>query len=143
MSSTQYTKGIYKLARNEVNLLTDDLRLVMVDTAGYTADLDADEFLSAVPLADRVATSPALSSKSITIDTAPSPDEVMFDCADPTFTGVTGDPTEAVVLIAWTGDAATSPLLGYYDGATVQLTPNSNDVIAQISASGLMRWKRA
>lgn len=115
----------------------------MVDTAAYAVDLDADEFLSSIPLADRIATSGALSGKTVTIDTGTTPDQVMFDASDGTFTAVTGDPTEAVVLIKDTGDASTSPLIAYYDGASVALTPNGNDVDFVISASGLMRWARA
>ena len=143
MASTQYTKGIYGLISGSIDLLNDNLKLVLVDTAGYTADLDADEFLSAIPLADRVATSPNLSSKTLSIDTSTNPDQVMFDAADGTFTAVSGDGTEAVVLFKDTGDPATSPLISYYDGATVQLTPNGNDVNFTISASGLLRWARA
>jgi hypothetical protein len=143
MASTQYTKGLLKIIDGSVDLLNDNIKLVLVDTAGYTADLDNDEFLSAIPAVDRVGTSPNLASKTLTIDTTPNPDQVMFDAADGTFTAVTGDATEAVVLYKDTGTDTTSPLIAYYDGASVQLTPNGNDVNFTISASGLLRWARA
>ena len=143
MASSQYTKSLEKIIEGTIDLLADNLKLIMVDTAGYTVNLDTDEFLSSIPLVDRVATSGNLSGKTVTIDTTTNPDQVMFDAADGTFTAVTGDPTEAVVLIKDTGDAATSPLIAYYDGASVALTPNGNDVDFVISASGLMRWARA
>lgn len=143
MASSQYTKSLEKIIEGTIDLLADNLKLIMVDTAGYTVNLDTDEFLSSIPLADRIATSGNLASKTITIDTSTNPDQVMFDAADGTFTAVTGDPTEAVVLIKDTGDAATSPLIAYYDGASVALTPNGNDVDFVVSASGLMRWARA
>ncbi len=143
MSSSQYTKSLEKIIEGTIDLLADNLKLVMVDTAAYTVNLDTDEFLSSIPSGDRIATSGNLASKTITIDTSTNPDQVMFDAADGTFTAVSGDPTEAVVLIKDTGDPATSPLIAYFDGASVALTPNGNDVDFVISASGLMRWARA
>lgn len=140
--SSQYTKGIQKLVNGNIALLSDDLKIVMVDTAGYTADFDADEFLSAIPAPDRVATSPNLASKTITIDTATTPDQVVFDCADFVFSTVSGDPTEALVLYKDTGDPATSPLIAYFDGGSVAVTPNGNNVNCTISATGLLRWQR-
>lgn len=143
MASSQYTLGLQKIVNGSIDLLNDNLKLIMVDTAAYAVNLDTDEFLSAIPIGDRIATSGNLAGKTITIDTSTNPDQVMFDANDGTFTAVTGDPTEAVVLIKDTGDAATSPLIAYYDGASVALTPNGNDVDFVISASGLMRWARA
>ena len=143
MASSQYTKGLQKIINGNVDLLTDDLKLVLVDTASYTAGLDTDEFLSDIPSGMRVSTSPNLSSKTVTVDTSPSPHQVMFDCANGTFTAVSGSSSEAVVLYKDTGSASTSPLIAYYDGASVQLTPNGNDVNFTISVSGLLRWQRS
>lgn len=143
MASSQYTKGLIKIINGTVDLLADDLKLVLVDTASYTASLDTDEYLSDIPVGMRISSSPNLASKTITIDTSPSPHQVMFDCADGTFTAVSGASTEAVVLYKDTGSAATSPLIAFYDGASVQLTPNGNDVNFTISASGLLRWQRS
>ena len=51
------------------------------------------------------------------------------DAADTTFTSVSGDTVEAIVLYKDTGDAATSPLIAYIDTATgLPLTPNGGDV---------------
>lgn len=144
MASSQYTKGLQKIINGNVSLLSDDLKLVLVDVnTGYTADLDVHEFLSDVSSSWRISTSANLSSKTVTIDTAPSPDQVMFDCADGSFTSVSGTSTEAVVLFKDTGVEGTSPLIAYFDGASVALTPNGNDVNYVISASGLLRWARA
>jgi len=147
MASSQYTKGLLKIINGNIDLLTDDLKLVLVDTGtptgNYTVDLDIHEFLSDVSSSWRISTSANLDTKTITIDTTPNPDQVMFDCADGTFTSVTGTSTEAVVLYKDTGAAGTSPLIAYFDGASVALTPNGNDVNYTISASGLLRWARA
>lgn len=144
MASSQYTKGLQKIINGNVSLLSDDLKLVLVDVnTGYTADLDVHEFLSDVSSSWRISTSANLASKTITIDTSPSPDQVMFDCADGTFTSVSGTSTEAVILYKDSGAEGTSPLIAYFDGASVALTPNGNDVNYTISASGLLRWARA
>ncbi len=124
-------------------LLTHPLKLVMVDTAAYSANLDTDKFLTIIPAADQIAFSPVLGSVALTIDTGTTPDQVMLDAADGTFTAVTGDPTEAVCLIYDLGDEEKSRLLVYADGAGVALTPNGNDVDFVIHASGLARWARA
>jgi hypothetical protein len=42
---------------------------------------------------------------------------------------VTGDQSEAVVMIKDTGDAATSPLIAYIDSATgLPITPSGSDI---------------
>jgi hypothetical protein len=142
MASSQYTKGLQKIINGSIDLLADNLKLVLVDTADYTVDLDNHEFLSSVT-AGIVATSPQLQNPTITIDTVPAIHQVMFDCDNGTFTAVSGDSTEAVVLFKDTGSAATSPLIAFYDGSSVQLTPNGNDVNFTISTSGLLRWQRS
>lgn len=142
MASSFYTKGLQKIVNGNVDLLTDTLKVMMVDTAAYAVDLDVDEFVSAIPVGDRIATSPALASKTVTIDTGVSPHRVVFDAADTTFTAVTGDPSEALVLFKDTGDPATSPLIAYFDGASVEFTPNGNDVVCAFNASGILRLRR-
>ena len=80
--------------------------------------------------------------------------EVMFDCDDVTFVAVPdlAPKTEAIVLykrVLVAGgdendptdiDLAKSPLIAYFDGASVALDPNDNNVEVVISSSGLMRW---
>jgi len=82
--------------------------------------------------------------------------EVMFDCDDVTFVAVPdlAPKSEAIVLYkrvltvsAPSGstdpadiDPQKSPLIAYFDGASVALDPNGNDVEVVISNSGLMRW---
>lgn len=80
--------------------------------------------------------------------------EVMFDCDDVTFVAVPdlAPKTEAIVLykrvlvdggdenVPGDIDLAKSPLIAYFDGASVALDPNDNNVEVVISSSGLMRW---
>lgn len=93
-------------------------------SGGYVVKLSRDEFLSDVPSLARVATSPALTSKTSTFGVA--------DADDATFTGVTGANCEAVVLYKDTGTASTSPLIAFMSDMTnLPITPNTGTIVAQ------------
>lgn len=142
MASSQYTKGLHKIINRSIDLLNDNIKLVLVDTASYTPVFDTHEFLTDIPSGMRVAVSANLQSKTITIDSSLSPSQIMFSALGGSFSSVAGSPTEAVVLYKDTGVASTSPLIAYYDNASVALVPNGNDVTFTVSASGLLRWAR-
>lgn len=110
-------------AANQVDLDSDDIRAICVDAADYTVDTVNHEFLSDIPMAARVATA-ALTGLSVT--------GRVFDAADTTFSNVTGDQFEYVVLYKHTGVEGTSRLIALFDTATgLALTPSGSDVIAQ------------
>lgn len=116
-----YTKAKEAFLGGDIDLLNDTIKVVLIDGADYTANLSADQFLSDIPLAARVATSPALSGKSVTAG--------VFDAADTTFSLVSGDPCEAVVIYQDTGDEATSRLIDYQSSALgLPITPNGADI---------------
>lgn len=95
--------------------------MVLVDAADYIVAIDTHEFLSDIPVAARVSTSGNFASKISTLGVA--------DAADVTFTAVTGDPSEALVIYKDTGSASTSPLIAYIDTATgLPVTPNGGDI---------------
>lgn len=99
----------------------DTIKAVLVDAADYTVNLATHQYLSDIVVAGRVATSGALAGKTATAGVA--------DANDVTFTAVTGDPSEALVLFKDTGSAATSPLIAYIDTATgLPVTPNGGDI---------------
>jgi hypothetical protein len=104
---------------NLVDLDTDDIRVILVDAADYTFSQTHD-YLDDVPGAARVATA-ALTSESVTNRT--------FDAADTTFSSVTGDESEALILYNHTGTEGTSRLIAYIDTATnLPITPNGGDI---------------
>lgn len=107
-----------------------DLRAILVDLADYTYNA-AHDFLDDVAGASRVAVSTTIGSKTITNGVA--------DSADFTFTAVTGDPSEALILYLHTGTESTSRLLAYYDtGVTgFPVTPNGGDINVVVNGSGL------
>jgi len=121
MANALYGKFKQKLLEGSINLTSDTIKAVLVDIAAYSVSINSDEFLSSIPSGDRIATSSALTGKSVTLG--------VFDADDVTWTSVSGDPSEAVVLIKDTGDPATSPLICYIDTATgLAVTPNGNNI---------------
>ncbi len=62
----------------------------------------------------------------------------VFDCADATFTAVTGATAEAVVIFVDSGTASTDYLVAYVDtGSNLPVTPNGGNITAQWNASGV------
>jgi hypothetical protein len=102
------------------NLTAVNIKIVLVDGADYTYNA-AHDFLADITGAARVATSANLANKSIT--------GAAFDSDPATFTGVTGDPSEILVMYVDTGSDATSTLIAYYDTATgLTFTPSGTDL---------------
>jgi len=131
MANALYAKFKQALLSGAVNLTTADIRVAVVDAADYVVDTVNHEFMSSVPVAARVATSAAgLASKTVTNGT--------FDAADLTISGVTGDPSEALVLFVNTGSDATARLIAYIDtGSGLPFTPNGGDATITWNASGI------
>jgi hypothetical protein len=113
-----------------ISLTTGDVKAMLVDAADY-AYSDAHDFLDDVAAASRVATSAALGTKTVTAG--------VFDAANTTFTAVTGDPSEAIIIYIDTGNEATSRLVAYLDtGHTgLPVTPNGADINVTWNGSGI------
>ena len=113
-----------------IDLAGDNIKVVLVDGADYTYS-SSHEFLSDITAGGRVATSGNLASKTVT--------NGVFDAADVTFSAVTGDPSEILVIYKDTGTASTSPLIAYFDtGVTgLPVTPNGGDITVTWHASGI------
>ena len=120
MANGMYVKGIEALMKAEIDLIDDTIKVVLVDTADYTVDLATHDFFNDVAAGARVATA-TLGTKSVTGGA--------FDAADVTFSAVTGDPSEALVIWMDTSTESTSPLIAYIDTATgLGVTPNGGDI---------------
>ncbi len=121
MASALYTKAKEALLNGEIDLLDDDVKVILVDSTLYTRNLLTDEFLDDIAGGAIVATSGNLSGKTTTGG--------VFDATDVTFTEVTGDEFEYVIIYQDTGDAATSRLIACIDVATgLPCTPNTTDI---------------
>ncbi len=136
MANAVYGKGREKFLNGDIDWANDDIKAVLVDTAAYAVSIDSDEYLSSIPAGDRIATSGNLASKTSTLGVA--------DAADITFSTVTGDVSEAIVLYKDTGDAATSPLIAYIDTATgLPITPNGGDITITWDSVVLIRYSNS
>ena len=127
MANALYGLGRESFLKGEISWSSDNIKTVLVDLADYTANLSTDQFLSDIAAGGRVATSANLASKTTTLGSA--------DAADVTFSAVTGDISEALVIYQDTGTAGTSRLIAYIDTATgLPVTPNGGDIQVQWSA---------
>lgn len=121
MANAVYGKARELFLNGDLDWASDNIKAVLVDTAAYEVSIDTDDYLADIPEGDRIATSGNLASKTSTLGVA--------DAADVTFSTVTGDVSEAIVIYKDTGDAATSPLIAYIDTATgLPITPNGGDI---------------
>lgn len=134
MANALYQVGFkQKLLDKKHDMNTDSIRAILADAADYTFS-SAHDFLDDVAAAARVATSGGLASPTIT--------NGVFDTADFTWTAVTGDQSEQVILYNHDGDGAASDaarmLVAFYDtGMTgMPVTPNGGDINVTVHSSG-------
>lgn len=120
MANVLYQLGRQAFLEADLDWTGQDMRVILIDTADYTFS-QTHQFLSDVPGAARVAVSGALAGKTATNGTA--------DANDVTFTSVTGDQSEALIIYQHTGVDATSRLVAYIDTATgFPITPNGGNI---------------
>jgi len=111
------------------NLSAGTVKVALIDTATYTYSA-AHQFYSSASAA-AVGTPQTIGSKTFT--------NGVFDGADVTFTAVTGNSVEALILYVDTGVAGTSPLVAYIDTSVTGLpvTPNGGNITITWNASGI------
>lgn len=111
------------------NLSAGTVKVALIDTGTYTYS-STDQFYSSASSAS-VGTPQTIGSKTFT--------NGVFDGADVTFTAVTGNSVEALIIYIDTGSAATSPLVAYIDTSVTGLpvTPNGGDITITWNASGI------
>lgn len=117
---------------SNTNLITGDVRLILVDTGTYTY-ADTHEFLTSVPAGARVSTTTALTGKSATNGN--------FDCADTSFPATAaGTTAEAIVLYVHTGTDATARLVAYFDNTSgLPITTNNQPIAFTVDPAGLFQ----
>jgi hypothetical protein len=106
MANALYTTAKNRFLTGALNWTSATIKVVLIDKSLYVADVTADEFLSDIPLAARVATSSALTTKTAVGGVASS-DNVLI-------ASVTGQ-VDALVIYQDTGSEASSPLIAYID----------------------------
>jgi hypothetical protein len=119
-------------ASTNADLNDNTVKVALIDTAdeAYNA---ADEFLSDVTGAGIVGTAQTIGTTTVTTG--------LFDGDNVTFTAVSGDPCEALLIYIDTGVAATSRLVAFIDtGVTgLPVTPNGGDITITWNASGIFQ----
>ena len=126
MASVLYPKFKEALLKADIDLENDTIKCVFIDSADYTYNA-AHDFLDDVAGGSIVGTAQTLGTKTFT--------NGVFDAADATFTAVTGDPVEAIIIYKDSGSAATSNLIAFIDGLTT--TPNGGNLTIAWNASGI------
>lgn len=122
MANTLYDNARKLYLEGQLNWLTDDVKVILVDTGSYTPNFTTHLYLSDIGSAARIGPAVLLTSKATTGGAA--------DAADATFTSVSGPSIEAIVIYRDTGVEGTSPLIAYIDTATgLPITPNGGDII--------------
>jgi hypothetical protein len=107
-----------------------EARVTLLDGADYTPNLSTHDFYDDVAVAARVADSSALTSKTKTLGTA--------DAADVTWSTVTGDPSEYVLVRFYNATESLARLIGLFDTATgLPVTPNGGNINLIFNASGI------
>lgn len=128
MANALYDKGRNAFLLGDIDWVADTIKVTLIDTGDYTVNLATHQYmnLDTVAAAAKVATA-TLSGKSGSSGIA--------DASNATFSTVTGDQSEA--LIIWkdgggggvTQSGTTDLLIAYIDTATgLPVTPNGGDI---------------
>lgn len=121
MANALYDKGREGFLDGSIDWDTHTIKLVLIDEADDTIDLAVDDNLDDRAAGSRVATSSALSAKTVTAGVA--------DADNVTLSAVTGDPSESIDIYKDTGTESTSRLICNIDTATgLPVTPNGGDI---------------
>ena len=122
MSNALYDYGRQRYLQGQFNWLTDNVQCFLVDTTVYSVNLAVHQYLSDVSTSAMLTSPVTLTGKATAAGAA--------SAANVTFSAVTGNTAEAIILFVNTGTPATSPLICYIDTATgLPITPNGGDII--------------
>jgi len=129
MANTLYDTARQLFLEGQLNWLTDDVKVMLIDTAEYAMSVE-HRVLADIPALARVTSATTLVNKNTTAGAA--------DADDATFASVSGPSIEAMVLYKSVPDdidpllenETASTLLAYIDTATgLPIAPNGGDII--------------
>jgi hypothetical protein len=131
MANALYDTYKQDLLNKVFDMDTDTIKATLIDSADYTYSAAHDFYGGAsndVPAGAKVAESGALGSPTIALG--------VFDTANFTWTAVTGDVSEAVIL--WDDTITDDRLVAFYDTGMsgMPVTPNGGDINFAVHASG-------
>ncbi len=124
MATAVYGKGLQHFGDGGVNWTSDDVRLILADSADYTVSINSDEFISTITGGAGVVgqSAASLANKTNTLG--------VLDADDHTISSVSGDQFEAVIVYRHTGGSdGARMLLFYIDNYTgLPCTPNGGNI---------------
>lgn len=112
-----FSKGKGSILKQEIDILNDDIRVMLVDS-GYAFD-DTDQFVSDITAGAEIARSGAMAGKTVSTDG-------VFDATDTTLTAVSGDTVANCIIFQHTGADGTARLISFHEG--VDVVPNGQDI---------------
>lgn len=114
---------------SSIDLESDTIKVALVDTGTYTysASHEYHSDLSGIVGTPQTITTPALLNN------------ITFDGDNLTYTSVSGNTVEALVIYKDTGTSGTSPLIAYIDSSVTGLpvTPNGGNITVTWDATGI------
>ncbi len=135
MANRFYLKGKKHFAMGDIAWKAaagSTIRCFLVDSADYTVDTTAHEFLSDIPVAAREGGSGTGYNQGAQLTLIDAADDGILDASDTTLTAVTGDQAEYIVIYKQGTSDADSILILLIDVATgLAITPNGNDILIQ------------
>lgn len=135
MANRWYDKGKKHFAFGDVVWKAaggSTIRAFLVDSADYTVDTVGHEFLSSVTIAGREGGTGTGYNQGALLTLIDAADGGILDAADTTFSAVSGDQAEYIVIYKQGTSDADSILLLLIDTATgLAITPSGGDIIVQ------------
>jgi hypothetical protein len=124
---------LYSFVANN-NLSTGNVKVALIDTGNYTYSA-AHQFFSSVSGSAIIGTPQVIANKTFTIVSGAP----VFNGDDVSFTTVTGNSVEALIIYIDTTVAATSPLVAYIDSSVTGLpvTPNGGNIGITWDSTGI------
>ena len=120
MANALYPTFKQKLMEAGITMTSDTIKVALIDTGVYTYSA-SDEFYDDVS-AGTIGTPQTLTTPSLTVN--------VFDADNATFTSVSGNSVEALIIYKDTGTPSTSPVIAYIDTVSsgLPVTPNGGDI---------------
>ena len=130
MANTLYPLAKQEMLKGNLNMNSGTVKVALVDTGTYTYSA-AHQYYSSVTGA--VGTPQTIANKTFA--------NGLFDGDDVTFTAVSGNSVEALIIYIDTGSAATSQLIAYIDTGVTNLpvTPNGGNIGITWNAGGIFQ----
>ena len=121
MANALYDYGRDQFLQGNIDWVNDTIKVILIDTDDYTVNLTTDQNLDDIAAGARVATA--------TLANPTASGAGVADGDDVTFSAVSGDQSEALVIYKDSGVESTSPLIAYIDTATgLPVTPSGSDI---------------